>query len=139
MHLPSLALLVATAPTALACTFGIQFRYIRGGGASELQCIGFAYDNDNPDIMNDWKDATSKIACGGGCTNLDFKGKTYQFCFDSAADMDIQGAATVQRVDGGVKVNIVPDGEKKVDRFTAGLSSVVTHAFYRSNIGCPSA
>ncbi|KAE8135043.1 hypothetical protein BDV38DRAFT_144708 [Aspergillus pseudotamarii] len=138
MHLPSLALLAATAPTALACTFGIQFRYIRGGGASELQCIGFAYDHDNADVMNENKDATSRIPCGGGCTNLDFKGKTYQFCFDSAADMDIHGAATVQRVDGGVKVNIVPDGEKKVDKFTAGLGSVVTHAFYRSNIGCPS-
>ncbi|GKZ97876.1 hypothetical protein AnigIFM59636_001694 [Aspergillus niger] len=113
MHLPSLALLAATAPTALACTFGIQFRYIRGGGASELQCIGFAYDSNNPDIINDVKDAYSNIACGGGCTNLDFKEKTYRFCFDHAANLDIQGDASVQRVDGGVKVNIVPDGEKK--------------------------
>ncbi|KAE8329752.1 hypothetical protein BDV39DRAFT_171260 [Aspergillus sergii] len=141
MRLSSLALLVATAPTALGCTFGFDLSHTYGtwGGQNSVRCIAFIFESDNPDYQNDWKDAAVDMGCSGGCQNLEYKGKTYEFCYESAANNVMNGDATIQRIDGGVKVNIWPDGREKKSVFNGGVTSIVRSVYDRSNIGCPSA
>ncbi|OGM46663.1 hypothetical protein ABOM_004639 [Aspergillus bombycis] len=141
MRLSSLALLVTTTPIALGCTFGFDFSHTYGtwGGANSVRCIAFIFESDNPDMHNQEKDAAVETGCSGGCHNLEYKGKTYEFCYESAASNRMNGDATIQRVDGGVKVNIWPDGVEKKSVFSGGVTSIARSTYHRSNIKCPSA
>lgn len=137
IQLRVLAFLAAAAPTAMGCTFVINLGYLQPG--NNVICNARVYESNNPDLHSDNGDKATDIPCGGGCTKLNYKGETYQFCYDGAAGSNIRGDATVQRVSngGGVKVNIHPDGKEKDFDSSEYISSGIDHYFYQSNIACP--
>ncbi|KAE8384744.1 hypothetical protein BDV23DRAFT_30538 [Aspergillus alliaceus] len=136
----SLLTLAATAPSTLGCTFGFFLIHntVRGG-ANEVMCTARIFETDSPDFENQRGDAYVKTGCGGGCHKLDYKGETYEFCFDRTANNNLSGSATVQRTSngGGKKRNIYPEGQEWRNVSPAFIGSTDFHVYFASHVACP--
>ncbi|KAE8147478.1 hypothetical protein BDV25DRAFT_160314 [Aspergillus avenaceus] len=130
----------AAAPTALACTPTFWLTHDAALGAGNgVTCNIRIYESSNPDFGNHKPEAAKNVACSGGCNKLDFKGETYEFCFDGVLSNSLKGKATVQRTSngGGGKRNIFPEGQSERKVFSAYLGSSDIHRYWISNVSCP--
>ncbi|KAH8424991.1 uncharacterized protein LDX57_002737 [Aspergillus melleus] len=140
MRLSTVFTVAATAQSAMGCTFVFWLtQEASWGGTNGVSHLARIWESDDPDFKGT-ADASVDIGFQGGCNNVGYKGQTYEFCFERAANHDLHGPATVRRTNngGGTKRNIHPDGQEYRDVWSVGLGSVDIHAYYVTGIECPS-